>query len=30
LTHIAIHKQLDRKTADWMEKTSDEQFVAVA
>ena len=26
LTHIAIQEQLDRKTADWMEKVSDEQY----
>jgi len=25
MTHIAIQEQLDGKTADWMEKVSDEQ-----
>jgi len=25
-THIAIQEQLDGKTADWMEKVSDEQY----
>ena len=28
LTHIAIQEQLDGKTADWMEKVSDEQYHA--
>jgi quercetin dioxygenase-like cupin family protein len=26
VTHIAIQEQLDGKTADWMEKVSDEQY----
>jgi len=26
MTHIAIAEQLDGKTADWMEKVSDEQY----
>jgi hypothetical protein len=26
LPHIAIQEQLDGKTADWMEKVSDEQY----
>jgi quercetin dioxygenase-like cupin family protein len=28
MTHIAIVEQLDGKTADWMEKVSDEQYQA--
>jgi quercetin dioxygenase-like cupin family protein len=28
MTHIAIHEQLDGKTADWMEKVTDEQYRA--
>jgi quercetin dioxygenase-like cupin family protein len=28
MTHIAIQEQLDGKTADWMEKVSDEQYGA--
>ena len=28
MTHIAIQEQLDGKTADWMEKASDEQYLA--
>jgi quercetin dioxygenase-like cupin family protein len=28
MTHIAIQEQLDGKTADWMEKVSDEQYDA--
>jgi quercetin dioxygenase-like cupin family protein len=28
MTHIAIVEQLDGKTADWMEKVSDEQYRA--
>ncbi len=28
MTHIAIQEQLDSKTADWMEKVSDEQYHA--
>ena len=28
LTHIAIQEHLDGKTADWMEKVSDEQYNA--
>ena len=28
MTHIAIQEQLDGKTADWMEKVSDEQYQA--
>jgi hypothetical protein len=28
MTHIAIQEQLDGKTADWMEKVSDEQYMA--
>jgi quercetin dioxygenase-like cupin family protein len=28
MTHIAIVEQLDGKTADWMEKVSDEQYKA--
>lgn len=27
MTHIAIQERLDGKTADWMEKVSDEQYV---
>jgi quercetin dioxygenase-like cupin family protein len=26
MTHIAIQEQLDGKTADWMEKVSQEQY----
>jgi len=26
MTHIAIQEHLDGKTADWMEKVSDEQY----
>jgi len=26
MTHIAIIEQLDGKSADWMEKVSDEQY----
>jgi quercetin dioxygenase-like cupin family protein len=26
MTHIAIQEQLDGKTADWMEKVSDQQY----
>jgi quercetin dioxygenase-like cupin family protein len=26
MTHIAVQEQLDGKTADWMEKVSDEQY----
>jgi len=26
MTHIAIVEQLDGKSADWMEKVSDEQY----
>jgi len=26
MTHVAIQEQLDGKTADWMEKVSDEQY----
>lgn len=26
VTHIAIHEQLDGKTADWMEHVTDEQY----
>ncbi len=26
MTHIAIQERLDGKTADWMEKVSDEQY----
>ncbi len=29
MTHIAIQEQFDGKTADWMEKVSDEQYRAV-
>jgi quercetin dioxygenase-like cupin family protein len=29
MTHIAIQEQLDGKTADWMEKVSDEQYQTV-
>jgi quercetin dioxygenase-like cupin family protein len=29
MTHIAIQEQLDGKTADWMEKVSDEQYGAL-
>ncbi|GAC1437972.1 MAG: hypothetical protein NVSMB54_37890 [Ktedonobacteraceae bacterium] len=29
MTHIAIQEQLDGKTADWMEKVSDEQYQGV-
>src|SRR3954471_6504603 len=28
MTHFAIQEQLDGKTADWMEKVSDEQYQA--
>jgi hypothetical protein len=28
MTHIAIQEQLDGKTVDWMEKVSDEQYLA--
>jgi quercetin dioxygenase-like cupin family protein len=28
MTHIAIVEALDGKTVDWMEKVSDEQFLA--
>ena len=28
MTHIAIQERLDGKTADWMEKVSDEQYSA--
>ncbi|RPI99370.1 MAG: cupin domain-containing protein [Chloroflexi bacterium] len=28
MTHIAIQEQLDGKTADWMEKVSDDQYRA--
>jgi len=28
MTHIAIVEQLDGKTADWLEKVSDEQYQA--
>ena len=28
LTHIAIQEQMDGKTADWMERVSDEQYRA--
>jgi hypothetical protein len=28
MTHIAIQEQLDGKTADWMEKVSNEQYDA--
>jgi quercetin dioxygenase-like cupin family protein len=28
ITHIAIQERLDGKTADWMEKVSDEQYQA--
>ena len=28
LTHIAIQEQLDGKAVDWMEKVSDEQYLA--
>lgn len=28
VTHIAIQEQLDGKTADWLEKVSDEQYAA--
>jgi len=28
MTHIAIVEQLDGKSADWMEKVSDEQYQA--
>jgi quercetin dioxygenase-like cupin family protein len=28
MTHIAIQEQLDGKTADWMERVSDEQYGA--
>ena len=27
MTHIAIQEQLDGRTADWMEKVSDEQYL---
>jgi len=26
MTHIAIQEHLDGKTADWMEKVTDEQY----
>lgn len=26
MTHIAIQEQLDRRSADWMEPVSDEQY----
>jgi hypothetical protein len=28
MTHIAIQKQLEGKTVDWMEQVSDEQYNA--
>lgn len=28
MTHIAIQEQLDGKTVDWLEKVSDEQYLA--
>jgi len=28
MTHIAVQEQLDSKTADWLEKVSDEQYHA--
>ena len=28
MTHIAIHERLDGKTVDWMEKVSDDQYLA--
>lgn len=28
MTHIALQEQLDGKTADWLEKVSDEQYLA--
>jgi len=28
MTHIAIHEQLDGKAVDWLEKVSDEQYLA--
>ena len=28
MTHIAIVEQLDGKSVDWMEKVSDEQYLA--
>ncbi len=28
MTHIAIQEQLDGKTADWLQKVSDEQYLA--
>ncbi len=28
MTHIAIQEQMDGKTADWMERVSDEQYHA--
>ena len=28
MTHIAVHEQLDGKSADWLEKVSDEQYQA--
>ena len=28
MTHVAIHEQLDGKTVDWMEKVTDEQYLA--
>ena len=28
MTHIAIVEQLDGKSADWMEKVSDDQYLA--
>jgi hypothetical protein len=30
MTHIAIQEQLDGKTADWMEKVSDELYQAAS
>jgi hypothetical protein len=28
MTHIAIYEQMDGKSAEWMEKVSDEQYLA--
>ena len=28
MTHIAVQEQMDGKTADWMERVSDEQYHA--
>jgi len=28
MTHIAMVEQLDGRTVDWMEKVSDEQYLA--